>query len=205
LSNQTPTTSITTGALPRSRAITAVAIFAALAIALHVSPLKIPAPYAPFLIYELWEVPIVAAFLLYGLRLGVAVAGINFLSLMVVFPGQLQAGPIYNLIAILSMMLGVLLAYRIIALNQRFRVSWSFGLAVILGPSVRVLVMTVVNATMLQFPPPIGFSIPLSALTAMLPLIALFNASVALYTIPLARVVAVAVSSATRIPVKYGK
>ncbi|MEE9585355.1 MAG: hypothetical protein V3W09_00450 [Nitrososphaerales archaeon] len=194
------------GTLPRSRAITAAAVFAALAIILHTSPLKIPAPYAPFLIYELWEIPIIAAFFLYGARLGISVAIINFLSLMIIFPGQIQSGPIYNLIAIFSMMLGILLAYRMAGLSSRLHSNaWLFWLALILGVSARVAVMTVVNVLLLPMPPPLGFSIPFEAIPAMLPLLAIFNSSVTLYTIPIARAVTTAVSSTTRIPARYGR
>jgi len=54
-----------------SKTLATIAVFAALTVVLSLSPVKIPAPYAPFLIYQLWEIPIVAAFLLYGLRVGV--------------------------------------------------------------------------------------------------------------------------------------
>jgi len=189
-------------ALPRSRVTAAIAVFAALAVALHLSPIKFPAPYAPFLIYELWEIPIVAAFLLYGFRAGVAVAVINFLSLEAFFRGELPVGPLYNLIAILSMMFGVFLAYRLAGFRLQ---SLVLVLALILGPSVRVVVMTVFNSLMLPLPFPLGFNIPTDTLVAILPLIALFNASVALYTIPVAYAVSAAVSSATRLPPRYGR
>jgi riboflavin transporter FmnP len=200
--------------MPRSRIITAIAIFAALAIALHISPLKLPAPYAPFLIYELWEIPIVTAFILFGIRVGGAVAVINFLSLMVIFPGQLQAGPIYNLLAIVSMMLGMLIAYRIADSSSSLRAGTrSFWLAMVFGIAARVVVMTPVNALLLPLSPPLGFNAPIVALEqglglppgTMLLFIAIFNSSVAVYTIPLARIIATFVSSATRIPVRYGR
>ncbi|MCL5317353.1 MAG: hypothetical protein M1503_03675 [Thaumarchaeota archaeon] len=192
--------------MPRSRVITAIAIFAALAIALHTSPLKMPAPYAPFLIYELWEIPIVAAFLLYGIRLGLSVTVINFLSLMVIFPGSLQAGPIYNLIAIMSMLLGMLAAFKLAGLSSKLRSGLRvFWLALILGITARVAVMAVVNLVLLQMSAPLGFSIPFGAVVAMLPQIILFNATVAAYSIVIGRMVTMTVSSATRVPARYGR
>ncbi len=194
------------GQLPRSRVITAIAIFAALAIALHVSPLKMPAPYAPFLIYELWEIPIVAAFLLYGIRLGLSVAAINFMSLMVIFPGSLQAGPIYNLIAIIAMVLGMLAAFKLARLSSKLSSGLrAFWLALILGITLRVAVMAVVNLALLGMSPPLGFSMPFGGVVAMLPLLALFNATVAAYTIVIGRMVTTTVSSATRTPAHYGR
>ena len=41
-------------------------VFAALTIAINVAGPKIPAPYAPFLYYQLWEIPIVISFLVLG-------------------------------------------------------------------------------------------------------------------------------------------
>ncbi len=192
--------------LPKSRMITAVAIFAALSITLHASPLKMPAPYAPFLIYELWEIPIVAAFLLYGTRLGVSVAAINFASLMVIYPGTLQAGPIYNLIAIISMLLGMVVAFKLAGLSSRLKSGFrAFWLALIFGITMRVIVMLVVNLALLRMSPPLGFNIPFEGIIAMLPLLAFFNSTVALYTIIVGRMVTTTVSSATRVPARYGR
>ena len=90
-----------------SRAIAAVIIFSAVAIMLNLSPIKIPAPFAPFLIYQVWEIPIVAAFLLYGSKVGVAVSIVNTVALFAIFPGALPTGPLYDFAAVLSMLLGI--------------------------------------------------------------------------------------------------
>lgn len=188
----------------RNRNIAAVALFAALATILHLSPIKIPAPYAPFLVYELWEIPIIVAFYLYGARVSVPVAVINFMSLLVMFPWKIPTGPLYNLIAILSMILGFLLVYRI-----NGKISWLqsgvglFLLTVIMGSSIRVLIMTVVNAAWLPMPPPLGFSLPFEVVIPLLPLIGFFNFSLTLYSILIARLIIKAISSRTSIPVKY--
>ena len=87
-----------------SKTLAIIAVFAALAIVLGISPLKFPAPYAPFLKYQLWEIAIVIALLLYGIRVGGSISFINALVLLVVFPGDLPTGPLYNLIAVLSML-----------------------------------------------------------------------------------------------------
>ncbi|MFC1754725.1 hypothetical protein ACFL96_15230, partial [Thermoproteota archaeon] len=188
----------------RSRTITAIAIFASLAIVLHLSPAKIPAPYLPFLIYELWEIPIIVAFYLYGARVSLAVAAINFMSLLVIFPGSLQAGPIYNLIAITAMIFGLLTVYRITKSGPKFASNvWLFGLTIILGPAVRVIVMTIVNVALLPLSPPLGFSMAVEAVIEIIPLLAFFNASVAIYSILIARILIRSINGATRIQVKY--
>jgi riboflavin transporter FmnP len=69
-------------------------IFVALTTALNIYGPKFPAPYAPFLYYQIWEIPIVAAFLTVGPKTGTGVALLNTFILLLVFPGNLPTGPI---------------------------------------------------------------------------------------------------------------
>jgi len=187
-----------------SKTLATIAIFTALSVALVLSPAKFPAPYAPFLKYQIWEIPIVAAFLLYGPQVGVATSIINTIILLVVYPGDLPIGPLYNLAAILSMLLGIYIIHRFAAKYFSRRpetILTAFSTA--LGSIARVGFMSVVNWVFLRYPYPIGFSIPVEALTAMLPVIGLFNATLALYTIPLGYFIAKAVSSGAKIAVWY--
>jgi len=181
-----------------SKKIAAIAIFAALSVALVLSPAKFPAPYAPFLKYQIWEIPLVAAFLLYGPLVGVAVSGINTIILLVVYPGDLPTGPLYNLAAVLSTLLGIYIIHKFAAgyfSKQQENILTAFSTA--LGSIARVGIMTIVNWAFLRYPYPVGFSIPVEALTAMLPTIGVFNATLALYTIPLGYLVSRAVSFGT--------
>jgi hypothetical protein len=245
-----------------SRAIAATIIFSALALVLNLSPIKIPAPYAPFLIYQIWEIPIVAAFLLYGPKVGVAVSFVNTLALLAIFQGALPTGPLYNLAAVLSTLFGLYIIHKA-ALAFRGRLAGNgyfaeavtyimlamlsimgalvqtlfwllpgcmFGLlstmvimqsqqsknanlpriprnpgsrydsflitaSTVSGAFTRVIVMTLVNLTFLPFPPPIGFGMPQAIAIAYLPLIGLFNATLAFYTIPIGHAIARVVSS----------
>jgi riboflavin transporter FmnP len=181
-----------------SKKIAAIAVFAALSVALVLSPAKFPAPYAPFLKYQIWEIPIVAAFLLYGPLVGVATSIINTIILLVVYPGDLPTGPLYNLAAILSMLLGVYIIHRFAAARfSRRQETILTTLSTVLGSIARVGVMSIINWAFLRYPYPVGFSIPVEALTAMLPTIGIFNATLALYTIPLGYFVSRAVSFGT--------
>jgi riboflavin transporter FmnP len=169
-----------------SKTVSLLAVFAAFTVALNLSPFKIPAPYAPFLIYQVWEIPIVASFLLFGPLIGVGVAVINTLILLVVYPGALPTGPFYNLAAVLGTLLGVYIALRLVQKISFLRseagvVACSTSLGVLL----RVGVMTLVNWTLLPYPPPVGYSLPQDLAIAWLPLIAVFNFTLALYTVPL--------------------
>ncbi|MCL4518152.1 MAG: hypothetical protein M1587_03045 [Thaumarchaeota archaeon] len=172
--------------LSGSRRISVIGLFVALAIILNLV-VKIPAPYAGFLTYEIWEIPIVTAFLLFGFSIALPVAAMNFLILLM-FPGVILAGPLYNLVALLSMLGGVALALRV---GKRNAGNYSTViLATILGALIRVVVMTPVNAVLLQFSPPLGFGLAFKAVLAILPPISFFNGTVALYTIPIAFIAA---------------
>jgi riboflavin transporter FmnP len=183
-------------------------IFTALTLAINLAGPKIPAPYAPFLIYQLWEIPIVFTFLALGLLAGLITAGINTLILLVYFPGFLPFGPLYNLFAVLAMMLGVFVPYLISTrgckkenlstfLRQHIKIITISATA--LGIIFRVAVTSATNYFLLQQAPPVGLSYPADAALAFLPLSILFNATVALYTIPIAIAITVAVSSKIKI------
>lgn len=182
-----------------SKIIAMTAVFAAITVVLNLSPFKVPAPYAPFLIYQLWEIPIVAASLLYGFRVGVATSIINTLVLLVVFPGALPTGPLYNLAAVLSTLVGVYVVQKF--MGKHFSKGRDAILAIsstVLGIIVRVGVMTIVNWALVGYPPPIGFGYPSEVVVAMLPVIGFFNATLALYTIPIGYFLARAVGSRTK-------
>ena len=177
-----------------SKTIAIVAVFSALAIALNLSPFKIPAPFAPFLIYQIWEIPIVAALLLFGPSIGVGVAAINTVALLALFPGELPTGPIYNLAAILGMFVGVYGAHWFVAGYSGTRKETILTVSsTAMGVAARVAIMSIVNWALLRYPPPVGFSMPEEALIVMLPVVGFFNATLALYVIPIGHILARAV------------
>jgi len=183
-----------------SKTIASISVFAAFTVALNLSPVKIPAPYAPFLIYQIWEIPILAAFLLYGPGVGVAISIVNTIVLLGVFPGALPTGPLYNLAAVLSMLLGIYIVQKFTPISfRRQHEAILIASSTALGILGRVGLMTIVNWICLPYPPPVGFSMPIEALVPLLPVVGVFNATLALYTIPLGYIVAKAVSSGAKI------
>lgn len=163
------------------------------ALALSLSQITIPAPYAPFLYYQIWEIPIIVAFLLVSPIAGVAVSIMNTLFLFVIFPGSLPTGPAYNLAAILSMQVGIFateLIIKKVANRQKTKTEavqyskkWVTA-STIMGITTRILFMTVLLYFAIPQQSPIGFGWTQEATVALLPLEALFNATIALYTIP---------------------
>jgi riboflavin transporter FmnP len=182
-----------------SKTIALIAVFAALAAVLSMfSPVRIPAPYAPFLIYQIWEVPIVVAFILFGPLVGVATTVINTIVLLAVFPGSLPVGPLYDLAAVLSTLLGIYIALNLVRDSSLRSNAMRATSSTLLGCTFRVAIMTVVNWTFLQYPYPIGYGMVDGALLAMLPVIGLFNLTIALYTVPLSYFLARVIRTRTR-------
>jgi len=183
-----------------TKIIATVAVFAALTVALNLWSPKIPAPPpVTFLYYQIWEIPIVAAFLLYGPLTGVAIAVVNTLALFAYFPGASPTGPLYNLAAILGMLLGIYAVHKLMIRNSDgHKKSIIIILSTAFGITSRVLTMSIVNWAFLRYPPPVGFSIPEPVIIVLLPPIGFFNATLALYTIPIGYILAKAVSSGTK-------
>jgi riboflavin transporter FmnP len=179
-------------------------VFTALTIAINVAGPKIPAPFAPFLQYQLWEIPIVIAFLSIGIKEGLFISVVNSLVLLVYDPGPVLLGPFYNLIAVLSMMVGVFIPYTLATRGYKIeninkmakqKITLLIISATVLGIIVRVAVMSITNYFALPQSAPIGLSVPISDTLAYLPLIALFNSTVAVYTVPIGIGIATAISS----------
>jgi riboflavin transporter FmnP len=179
---------------PRSRTqiLTGIALFASLAIILNFL-IRVPAPYLPFLYYEVWEIPIVAVLLIFGMGSAVAVSLLNAAVLIVVFPGNLPTGPLYNLAAILVTLVAVSASHRV-GSKMKFSTRRLILVATGSGILVRSLAMMAFNFVLLPFPPPIGYNDPTAAVIPILPLIAFFNATVVLYSVPFGYAVVKAVS-----------
>ncbi len=165
-------------------------VFAALTIALNpaFTYIALNFPFAPGLIYQIWEIPIVVAFLIISPISGLAISLLNTAVLFVVFPGALPTGPAYNLAATLSMQVGIFAALTIgkrisCSKNQDtnvlFKAKWA-TVSTAMGILTRVAFMTVVLFFALPQPSPIGygnFGFDQTATILFLPPAAFFNAS----------------------------
>ena len=169
-----------------------IALFAALAVVLN--GLTVPAPYAGFLFYGIWEVPVLVSLLLLGFWGGATVALINAIALEFINPGPLPTGPFYHLFAELSTFIGIM-AVQAVARRGGWRFAATVAGTTMGGAALRLGVMTVVNAFVLPQPYPVGFSIPVATVPGFLVVIGIFNATTALYVIPAAYSIKRAVSA----------
>ena len=178
-------------------------MFAALAIALNptLTHIAVAAPFAQGLIYQVWEIPIVIAFLIISPIAGLTVSFVNTAVLFALFPGILPTGPFYNLAAALSMQVGifaaVIIGKKVICRNNPQAdilksAKWA-TVATTLGILTRVVFMSVLLYFALPQEAPIGFKsfgFDQALTNAYLPFAAFFNATLALYTIPIGWLIA---------------
>ncbi len=168
--------------------IASIAVLSALAFVLSLT-VQLPFPLATYLYLELWEIPAYLALFAYGLKPALAVAFLVLLLVQVLAPGPLPTGPLYNFIAVVSTMVGAILVTRVASVVKRSSIA--LGLAVVsLSVISRIVLMTVVNALVLPYPYPVGFSVPISALPPILLVTAIFNGVVAAYSVTIALVLA---------------
>jgi riboflavin transporter FmnP len=195
-----------------TKKLTLFIVFGALTIALNPAFTHIAffAPFAQGLVYQIWEIPIVAAFLIVTPSAGLAISLLNTAALFAFFPGALPTGPFYNLAATLSMQAGIFVAYwiskRITQSKmqdpmQQFKPKWiAFSTAT--GITFRVVFMSILLYFALPQPYPIGyqsFGFTQALTIAYLPFAAFFNATLALYTIPIGYFVARTIKKNLRI------
>jgi riboflavin transporter FmnP len=171
--------------------------FAAVAMVLNpaVTGIKIPSPFLTGLYYQVWDIPIIVAFLLLGFRYGILAAMVNSLFLFAVFPGPSQ--PLYgpsNVIAQVSMMIGIDLARRLIARGvpngKVISKAKLVAASTVLGMIVRLPIMLAVMFLILHY----VTGLSQTSTLALLPVQAIYIIVIAAYTIPAAYLLARAVN-----------
>ena len=183
-----------------TRAIAMAIVFAAITIVLNpaISGVGVPFPPLPSLIYNIWEIAIIAAFLLMGFKSGISIAILNSVFLFAVYPGPSNSiFAIGNTVAASSMMVGIYIADRVTRKNSQEEKTFGIrkiALSTILAMLLRVVVMAPIMFAILHYgilAPKISDSI---IITLVLPIQAVFNITIALYTIPVGFFVAKVVS-----------
>jgi len=187
-----------------TRSIAIIITFTALCIVLI--PLRIPTVYWPGFYYYWWEIPIIAAFLLFGFKVALSISVLNTLARMVigVSPNPLLL-PIISFTPLLTMLFGVYLANKLIAsrvskgkpISEAKKVVY----VVALGVAVRAAIMPFIDYAYYYtlFPFFLGRTFSEAYIIAILPGIVLFNILVPLYGVSIGYLVAKTVGKSLKI------
>jgi riboflavin transporter FmnP len=180
-----------------SRAIVTTIAFTALSIVLSspVSGISIPSPFLG-LRYEIWEIPIIVAFFLFGPKQAIAITLLSGAFLFAVLLNYVVFG---GILACLSMLLGIYLASRFISRNAAEGKPLSGKKAVVLYTALAVLFrsvnMAIWDYAMLRYPLPLGLGLSENVIRAILLPVTVFNATEPLYPIPIGYFIAKRVES----------
>jgi uncharacterized membrane protein len=166
--------------------------FAAIAIALNA--IKIPAFFWPGNFFTLSDIPVVIAFILFGVRIGILVGFFNLLGQLLFFlisPVYVVAYPM-GFVATLLMLFGVYLGSNFMGRKkQPIEIGWKRPtfILTIFAFLFRGLIMPLIDFQIFYrtlIPIFTGNTIPLSYVVGLLPVFVLFNSISAFYTVPVA-------------------
>ena len=172
-------------------ALSASAIFGALAAVMAILPLSFPFPLLPYQKFDFAELPVMVAFFIFGPGPGLVSSVVYWMVLN--FVGSfVPIGPAAKFGAVVTMILGMWLGARIYRkVNMRTGIAGFFALTISLGMILRIIAMSVMNfiilwllfpsfldlaSTSLNVSMGLTFSAPIDALIAALLVTALFNA-----------------------------
>lgn len=192
-----------------AKEIALIVSFAGIAIVLNpaISGLGIPYPPVPNLIFNVWEIPVIAVFLLFGFKFGMSVAGINALFLFSVWPGPSR--PFYAIgtaFSAFSMMLGIYAMFKVVGhrlpaetfANRTKIVSAATAFAIFL----RIVILATYMYGLLKSP---VYNMPdLAIFSVVLPWQAVYNVAQPIITVPLAFIIARGVNKNVKIDAKAG-
>lgn len=162
-------------------------VFAAVSIILI--RVRVPTFYWPGT-YYFWEIPIIAALLLFGLKGGVFVAVLTAVAQPIVSPNPLGfLFPVWNFVAMSTVMIGVYLGYKIVTRRGSQTDTLKTKHAIYftsLGVAFRVVIMPFVDYAMYRtlVPLVLGQSFSEAYIMALMPGIVVYNLVVPLYTVP---------------------
>ena len=176
-----------------TRTIALIIVFAALAIVLNPAISGIGVPFFSQ-IYNVWEIAIMVAFLLMGFKSGISAALLNAAFLFSVYPGPSRAlFPLVNTLAVSGMMVGIYFANKLTRKNsqgQNLSKARKITLYTALAIAFRLIVMLPIVYTLLHYN--IGATPPSESAIFMIafPLQTFYNATITLYTVPVAYFIA---------------
>jgi hypothetical protein len=185
-----------------TKTITAIIVFVALALA--ISPIRIPALYWPGQYYRIWEIPLIVAFFLFGFKIAYSASILFALGHVALLPGALGIFAFPWLITLmLIILLGLHLAKSVIRGVSQQENNWkkhAFYFT-LFGILFRTLIMPFVDYGIYRFlfPLVLGQSFSDALIIGLMPGIIFFNLTVPFYAIPISYFTAKTVSKSLRI------
>ncbi len=184
-----------------SKALGLVIAFTALATALNL--VRIPVPYLLNYSYQLGDIILVIAFLLFGVKIGLTVAIFNMFASIAIFPNPVGIiGAPYYLFSVLTMVLGVYIFGKIIKpriINKPFFNAKSATLATLCAVLTRTLIMLPMDFLIFPYLVSLVSGLTISeafnSVLIVMPGIILYNITVPIYVIPISYFVAKKVST----------
>ncbi len=175
----------------KSKAIGVIIAFTTLATVLNF--IRIPVPFLPTFNYQMGDIILVIAFLLFGIGTGLVVALLNMIITMAIFPSITGfIGAPYYLVSILTMILGIYFFERILkrkVKNNQYIVAKSATLSTVTGILTRISIMLPLDYFAYGFLVSLvsGWSISdaYALVLYTMPLIILYNITVPIYVIPI--------------------
>lgn len=188
------------------RSIALISTFAALAIALNT--VRIPAVYWPGFFYTLCEIPVLVAFIIFGLKIGFLVEALHIVGQEIFFPvgpGGIVVYPM-GFFTHLFMFSGIYLASKFITrraasgkqFGEKRRTLYFTGFATALRGGLMPIIDYAVLYNVL-LPLVLSITIPETYIAALVPSFVLYNITSALYAVPLAYLIAKRVSNYLKI------
>ena len=177
----------------KTKTIALIIAFAAIAIVLNPRfGLTIPVFYMPStsLQYQFFEIPIVAALLLLGFKSGMTVAVLNTTAMVFLYPGTLFLYAAGNLLAATSLMVGVYLAVRLYESRAGCAAHFKGTRVVVFSTALGILFRVLAMAFFWYGIVYMFYPDPSHTVFLVLPLQAIFNSTLPLYTVPIAYFVA---------------
>jgi riboflavin transporter FmnP len=153
---------------------------------------KIPVPFLPYFSYQLGDITLVIAFLLFGLGIGFAVVILSMIVSIAMLPSAVGIiGAPYYQAAVISMVLGVCLYEKLIKpkiQNSRYLVAKSASISTVISILTRTLIMLPLDYYIYGYLVSIvsGWSLTdaYALVLTTLPLMVIYNITVPLFAIP---------------------
>ncbi len=183
--------------IDNARRIALIITFTGLAIVLNpaISGITFPFPLLPTLYFQIWEIPLIVAFMLFSFKVALSADFLNAIFLIAVFPGPTQPYYWISAFATAGMMVGIYLASRLrptASEGKPLTKTKFLSLALGLSMLFRVVIMAALMFSVLYFDP-INIYPPMPAMwisLTILPPQAVFNIIMPAIIVPTSYLVA---------------